>query len=193
GFGRSTVARIGRTEIGVEQFRQIYNEKLQQISRQIGRAIPPDQARALGFDKQILGQLLAEAALDERARAMGLNLSDQEVGRRVMSEAAFRGSSGQFDRLRFEQTIRAAGYTEQRYLAEQRRQSTRRQTATSITNARPAPKPAIEAFNRFENEQRTLEYLVLTEAQAGDVPKPTAEQLTEYFDRRKILFRAPEF
>src|SRR5262249_53230268 len=144
GFGRSTVARIGRTEIGVEQFRQIYNEKLQQISRQIGRAIPPDQARALGFDKQILGQLLAEAALDDRARAMGLNLSAQEVGRRVMSEAAFRGSSGQFDRLRFEQTIRAAGYTEQRYLAEQRRQSIRRQIATSITNAMPAPKTAIE-------------------------------------------------
>src|SRR5262249_17286516 len=75
----------------------------------------------------------------------------------------------------------------------QRRQSMRRQIATSITNAIGAPKTAIEAFNRFENEQRNIEYLVLTEAQAGDVPKPTAEQLTEYFDRRKILFRAPEF
>src|ERR1700754_2546678 len=63
GSSRTAVAKIGRTEIGVEQFRQIYNERLQQISRQIGRAVPPDQARALGFGKQILGQLLSEGPL----------------------------------------------------------------------------------------------------------------------------------
>ena len=37
GFGRSTVAKIGRTEITVEQFRTIYNDRLQQYSRQAGR------------------------------------------------------------------------------------------------------------------------------------------------------------
>src|SRR5215510_2922907 len=94
GMGRSSVAKIGRTEIGVEQFRQIFNDRLQALSRQIGRPIPADQARALGFDKQVLGQLLAEAALDDRARSMGLNLSDEEVGRRIMSEPTFRGVSG---------------------------------------------------------------------------------------------------
>ena len=193
GGGRSTVAKIGRTEIGVDQFRQIYNDRLQLISRQIGRPLPPDQARALGFDKQILGQLLAEAALDERARAMGLNISDEEVGRRTMAENAFKGVSGQFDRTKFEQMIRAAGYTEQRYLTEQKRQTIRRQISTAITNAVPAPKTALEAFNRYENEQRNVEFVVLTEAQAGDVPKPTPEQLSKYFNDRKVLFRAPEF
>ena len=193
GFGRTSVAKIGRTEIGIDQFRQIFNDRLQNLARQIGRPIPADQARALGFDKQVLGQLLAEAALDDRARVMGLNLSDEEVARRITSEATFRNASGQFDRLKFEQMIRAAGYTEQRYMQEQRRQSIRRQIANSLTSAMPAPKTAIEAFNRFENEQRNVEYLVLTEAQAGDLPKPTPEQLSEYFNTRKILFRAPEF
>src|SRR5215468_8583704 len=193
GMGRSSVAKIGHTEIGVEQFRQIFNERLQTLSRQIGRPIPADQARALGFDKQVLGQMLAEAALDDRSRAMGLNLSDAEVARRIMSEPVFRGPGGQFDRLKFEQTIRNAGYTEQRYMQEQRRQSIRRQIATSVTGGMPAPKTAIEAFNRFENEQRSAEYFVLTEAQVDELPKPTPEQLAEYFNTRKILFRAPEF
>src|SRR5436190_22449997 len=40
GFGRSTVAKIGSTEITIEQFRQIYTERLQQLSRQLGRHIP---------------------------------------------------------------------------------------------------------------------------------------------------------
>ena len=47
GFGRSTVAKIGSTEITVEQFRQIYNDRLQQLGRQLGRPITPDQARLL--------------------------------------------------------------------------------------------------------------------------------------------------
>jgi peptidyl-prolyl cis-trans isomerase D len=37
------VAKIGRTEITVEQFRTLYNDRLQQYSRQAGRAIGPEQ------------------------------------------------------------------------------------------------------------------------------------------------------
>ena len=34
GFGQNSVAKIGGTEISIEQFRNYYTEKLQQISRQ---------------------------------------------------------------------------------------------------------------------------------------------------------------
>ena len=56
GFGRSTLAKIGDTEIGIEQFRQNYNDRLQQIGQQLGHPLPPDQASALGLDRQVLGE-----------------------------------------------------------------------------------------------------------------------------------------
>src|SRR5947199_8469891 len=65
GFGRSTVAKIGRTEIGIEQFRMLYNDRLQQFARQLGRPISGDQARAMGLDRLVIGQLVAEILLDE--------------------------------------------------------------------------------------------------------------------------------
>ena len=70
GFGQNAVAEIGGTEISIEQFRQYYNDRLQQVIRQAGRPISPDQARALGLDRQILGQLVAETTLDEQARKL---------------------------------------------------------------------------------------------------------------------------
>src|SRR3979490_2806551 len=76
GFGRSTVAKIGRTEITVEQFRVLYNDRLQQYCRQVGRPIGVDQARALGLDRLVISQVVSEIVLDERARTLGLNLSD---------------------------------------------------------------------------------------------------------------------
>ena len=51
GFGRSTVAKIGRTEITIEQFRSLYNDRMQQYSRQFGRPITPEQARVTGLDR----------------------------------------------------------------------------------------------------------------------------------------------
>src|SRR5205823_14883325 len=60
GFGRSTVAKVGSTEITIDQFRQIYNDRLQQLSRQVGRPITPDQARLPNYDQQLAGQLVAQ-------------------------------------------------------------------------------------------------------------------------------------
>jgi peptidyl-prolyl cis-trans isomerase D len=193
GFGRSSLARIGHTEISIEQFRQLYNDRLQQLSRQIGRPISPTQARTLGFDQQILGNLIAETALDERARQLGLGLSEAEVGRRITEDPTFRGFNGQFDRARFEQLIRQAGFTEPRFIAEQRRASMRRQLAEAMGGELPTPKAMLEAMNRYSNEERSIEYVLLDRSKAGDVPTPTEEELTKYFDGRKGLFRAPEF
>lgn len=193
GFGRSTVAKIGRTEITIEQFRQIYNDRLQQFGRQLNRQITMDQARALGIDRQVIAQLIAEVTLDEQARNMRLGASDAEIARRIRADPAFQAPNGQFDRPRFEQLIRQAGFTEQRFVAEQRRDMLRRQLAGSILSGSVAPKAAVEAADRYHNEQRAIEYVLLDRAKAGEVPPPTPEELAKYFEERKILFRAPEY
>jgi peptidyl-prolyl cis-trans isomerase D len=193
GFGRSTVAKIGRTEITIEQFRALYNDRLQQYSRQLGRPITPDQARATGLDRAVIGQIFSEILLDERAHALGLALSDAEVAKQITNDPAFRGPNGQFDRFRFEQTIRSAGYTEARFVAEQRRQLLRRELAGTIASGLSVPRALVEAANRYQNEQRSIEYVLLDRALAGEIPPPPPEALAKYFEERKAFFRTPEY
>src|SRR5205814_1035927 len=181
GFGRSTVAKVGRTEITVEQFRNFYNERLRQFSQQVGRPISMDQARAMGLDRLVIGQLISEIVLDETARKLGLNLSDADVAKQITADPAFKGPNGQFDRFRFEQIIRNAGYTEPRYLAEQRRRLIRRELAGTIATGMDAPKALIEAVNRYQSEQRSIEYVLLDRTLAGDVPSPSPDVLAKYF------------
>jgi peptidyl-prolyl cis-trans isomerase D len=193
GFGQSTLAKIGRTEISIEQFRQLYTEKLQQIGRQFGRPLTMDQARAFGLDRQVLQQVIAEAALDDNARQLGLGQSDAETMRMITSDPNFKGVSGVFDPVRFQATIRQVGYTEQRYIADQRRVSLRRQIANTITAGLEPPKTLIEALVRFQNEQRSIDYVKLDPAQAGAIDPPSPEALAGYFDDHKTQFRAPEY
>jgi peptidyl-prolyl cis-trans isomerase D len=193
GFGSSTLAKIGRTEIGVEQFRQQYNDRLQQLIRQLGRPIPADQARSLGLHRSLLGQLLAEAAIDEEVRRLGLNLPDEIIAQRIRNDPVFRGITGQFDRARFDAVIRQAGFTEARYVAEQKKVLLRQQVIRSLTGDLAAPAVAVDIQDRFNNETRALDYFVLGAEQAGDIGEPSPEALTKFFDERKTLFRAPEF
>src|SRR2546423_5206145 len=193
GFGRSTVAKVGSTEISVDQFRQIYNERLQQLSRELGRPVTPDQARALQLEQQLAGQLVAEAALDQRARQMRLNVSDGEIARQITNDPSFKGPSGQFDRARFDQIIRGAGFTEARFAAEQKRLTLRRELAQTLSGEMTLPKTMADALNRYQNEQRAIDYVVLDRAKAGDIAAPTPEVIAKYFEDHKGEFHAPEY
>ena len=193
GFGRSSLARIGGTEISIEQFRQQYSERLQQLGRQLGRPITLDQARQMGIDQQLVGQLIGEATLDERVKALRLGISDEEMARRITTNPELLGPTGQFDRTRFEMMLRNNQMTERRFLDEQRRLVLRRQLAGTVLNGTQLPKAAMEAAERFQNEQRAIEYVLLERAQAGEIPEPTPEQLAKFYEERKALFRAPEF
>ena len=193
GFGQSTLATVGRTEISINEFRQNYTEKLQQIGRQFGRPLTADQARAFGLDRQLLQQTIAEAALDEEARRLGLGQSEAETMRMVVNDPNFKGVGGAFDPGRFQATIRQYGFTEQRYLADQRRVSLRRQIAGTISSGLEPPKVLIEALSRFQNEQRSMDYVKLDAAQAGAIDPASPETLASYFDDHKTQFRAPEY
>jgi len=193
GFGRSTLAKIGGTEIPVEQFRRTYNERLQRLGKQVGHPVSAEEANQMGLDHQVLSEMIVEAGLDERARQMRLAISDAEIVQRITTDPMFRTPGGTFDRVRFEYLLRNAGYSEQRFVAEQRRMTLRKQILNSLTGGLQTPKTWLDVVNRFQNEERGLEYVVLGPAQAGDIPQPTADELNKYFEARKIVFRAPEY
>jgi peptidyl-prolyl cis-trans isomerase D len=193
GFGRSTLAKIGNTEIGVQEFQQVFRNRLDQFSHDLGKPISTQEAGMLGLDRQVLGEMVAQAGMDQQARRMGLGIPDSEVARHITSDPNLQSINGQFDRNKFAQILRSIGMTEQRFVAEQRLTALRRQIIDSFTGNLTAPKAWLEAINQFQNETRSVDYVVLGPAQAGDIPQPTDEELSKYFEERKILFRAPEY
>ncbi|WP_110779347.1 peptidylprolyl isomerase [Rhodopseudomonas faecalis] len=193
GFGQSTLAKIGSTEISTEQFRQLYTERLQQIGRQFGKPLTSDQARAFGIDRQVLQQAVAEAALDEDARRRGLGQSDAETMRTILTDPSFKGANGSFDQGRFIQLLRQFGYSEARYIAEQRKVSLRRQIAGTLTSGLAPSATLLDALIRYQNEQRSIDYVKLGQGQAGTIEPPSAETLAAYYADHKNQFRAPEY
>lgn len=193
GFGATTVAKVGRTELTIDQFRNRYNDELQQLSRRAGRPITPDQARAFGFEQQIVSQTIADMALDERARQLRLGLTNDEIAKQITANPAFRGITGQFDQTVFLQRIREAGYTEQRFIAEMRQGAARQQIVEAIGSSLAPPRVAAEMFDHYRGEERTIDFVQFDAGAVGEIAAPTPDQLKEYFEGHKFAFRAPEF
>jgi peptidyl-prolyl cis-trans isomerase D len=193
GAPRNSVARVGSTEISVEQFRTAYNNEIQRLSRQFRTNLGPEQARALGIDQRVLGQLVNEALLNERAQALGLSVSDQLVARSVLEEPAFRGADGQFNRPAFEEALRSAGLSEAGFVQEQRALMMRQHIASAVAGEPTVPGAAIDALHRYLNERRSASYFVLGPAAAGEIPAPSDADLQAFFEERKASYRAPEY
>jgi peptidyl-prolyl cis-trans isomerase D len=193
GFGRTYLAKIGDTEISADQFRQTYNDRLRQLGQQLGHPIPAEQANALGLDRQVLGRMIADAALDQIGQKMRLGIPESEIVKQVMNDPHFQTPDGQFNRTVFTYFLRNVGLSEQRFFDEQRRSIPRRELTEAISGITQVPKTYLDAINQFQTEQRSIDYLTLGPEQAGDIPQPTAEELNKYFDDRKIIFRAPEY
>jgi peptidyl-prolyl cis-trans isomerase D len=193
GFGQSTLAKVGHTEISTNEFRQIFTDRLQQMGRQFGRPLTMEQARAFGFDRQVLQQIIAEAVLDEQARRLGLGVSDAETMRAIYADPLFKGVGGGFDPQRFQGIVHQMGYTEPRYLADRRKIALRRQIVDTMTAGLQPSKTLLEALSRFQNELRSIEFIKLGAAQAGTIDPPSPETLAAYFDDHKAQFRAPEY
>jgi peptidyl-prolyl cis-trans isomerase D len=193
GYTRSYVAVVGASSITPDQFRQLYQNKLNELSLRLQRPIPPDQARAFGLDRQVLGQWVQDAALDQLARDMRLGFSDDDLKRIITDDPSFQGPGGRFDADRFRAILQRIGQSEQGYVAETRRETLRRQITGTLSADLKAPNAATEVLNRFQNEQRDADYVVLSRAVAGDIPPPAPDVLAKYFEQRKVLFRAPEY
>jgi peptidyl-prolyl cis-trans isomerase D len=193
GFGQSSLAKIGSTEISTAQFRQTYQDRMQQIETQIGHPLPPEQAQALGLDRQVLGEMIAQAGLDQRAKQMGLGISDAEIARHITTDPNLQTINGQFDRDRFQSVLRNMGYTEQRFIATQRQTVLRRQIVDTLSGGLNAPKAWLDAINQYQNQDRSVEYVALGPAQAGDIAAPSDDVLGKYYDDHKAQFRAPEY
>lgn len=193
GFYADTVATVGKTDIPATAFARQYDQALQAMTRQTGRPVSAEQARLLGVPSQILGRLVTQATLDDTARQYGIGVSNEVLARQIAEDPAFRGFNGSFDRLKFQQALRTIGYTEDQFVTDQHDVVLRYQLSNALLGEAHAPEPYLEALHQYRSEQRNIDYIVLSPANAGDIGEPDAAELESYFEDNKSRWRAPEY
>lgn len=193
GFRSDTVASVGGTDISIAQFQRQYDTAKRQFSQQIGQPITDEQARAFGLPQQVLGRLISDATLNDAARSLGLGISNKTLASQIADDPSFKGASGTFDRMVFNQILQQAGYTEAAYLAELRANYIRQQISNGLAGGVNVPDVYMQALHEYQSDTRKISYVIITAAMAGDPGVPTDSDLNTYFTAHKADWKAPEF
>ena len=189
----NAVVTVGDIKVSASDFRLAYERQIALLSRQLGTPLSRQQAQAFGVENQVYAQLVAGAALDQLATDMNLGLSEDRLARLIGEDPAFHGVNGQFDRLTFSSVLRNAGLTEQDYINNRSQVAVRSQIVDALTDGYTAPKVLVDAIGKYRHETRTIDYLLLSNANIDAVKTPGDEVLAPWFESRKANYRAPEY
>ncbi|MCG5485595.1 MAG: SurA N-terminal domain-containing protein [Sinorhizobium meliloti] len=189
----NAVVTVGDIKVSASDFRLAYERQIALLSRQLGTPLSRQQAQAFGVENQVYAQLVAGAALDQLATDMNLGLSEDRLARLIGEDPAFHGVNGQFDRLTFSSVLRNAGLTEQDYINNRSQVAVRSQIVDALTDGYTAPKVLVDAIGNYRHETRTIDYLLLSNANIDAVKTPGDEVLAPWFESRKANYRAPEY
>ena len=193
GGADTVVAQVGDEQVSDFQYDLQLKNQMRQLSSQTQSDVTMDQMKAMGMDRQVLDQIISRAALDETGRRLGLVASREAVIDQTKKTTLFQGADGSFDPNLYLRALQESGLTEQSYIAATSKDIARAQLVNATVGGIVPPPGLARLLFDFVTEQRTMEYLVVTPEEAGQVPAPTQADLEAFYNSHGAQFSAPEF
>lgn len=193
GAGTSTVAQVGDRAVSSDDYVRALQQELRAYGQQLGREMPMSEARSYGIDRQVLGRLINDAALDEEAARLGLSAGDDAVRAQVMATEAFRGADGNFSRDAYTYALERINMRPAAFEELLRLEAARELVAGSLQGAAGMPPSAAGTVLAFLGEQRAFDWIRLDAGQlAAPVPAPTEADLQAEYDAHPDRYTRPE-
>jgi peptidyl-prolyl cis-trans isomerase D len=193
-FANSTdaVVRVGDQKVSNSEFQLAFNSTMAQMQRSIP-GLTLEQAKAFGVESSVLSQLISGATLDQLSSDMKLGLSEDRLLQLIQDEPAFKDQSGSFSKQLMERRLYDARIRAEDYLKTKQREAVRVQVADAISDGFQAPKTLIDALQSYDSERRSIEYLMLSNANIDPIKPATDDVLKKWFEDNKAKYRAPEY
>lgn len=190
--GRGTIAKVGEADVTVEDFQVAYQNQLRSLQHEDGRPISNEQALLLGVDRQVLDRLIAQAAVTQHAKDLGLALSDKTLAEGLQSDPNFAGADGKFSRVGFQNLLSRLGMSEARFFQIRRDDELRRQLSEALQGAIVVPDQMVADAHAWNNETRTLTHFSLDPLKVK-VDPASEEKLKDVYETNKPRFMTPEY
>ena len=191
GETRDSVATVNGEAIPIERFQRRYQSYLEAYAQIYRDRFSAEMAERMGLPQQVLGDLVQEALIVQRANAEGLSISDEELNARINAIPIFQ-ENGRFSLKKYQEVLKRRGYTAAAFEAEVRRELTRAKVEAAVRSGVKVSETEVEeAFRLRREEVRAAWALVeLTPLLAGG--NPTDEELTAYLTQHPDEFRQPD-
>lgn len=118
GATTQTIAEVNGQRITDTELQRIMRDR----TRSSGGTMDEDETNVLA--REVIQYLIAREVMEQEAAAIGIHISDEEVGRAVLRNDGFKGPDGKFSVELYERTLKRYGMSRGKYEADLRRDMT---------------------------------------------------------------------
>jgi peptidyl-prolyl cis-trans isomerase D len=192
GWGPKDLAHVGAITIKGDEFTTNLQTQLRNLNAQTGQSLTLDDARKMGFDKQVLDTMVSQAAITSAASKLKLAVSTKVIVDEIHADRTFQGSNGQFDMTTFRRVLENNRLSEPQFMGMQVRRHLDAAVLQTATANIGLPGIVAQALSQFTGETRDVKYfdVIATEA---DVAKPTDADLDAQYKANPGAYTAPEY
>ncbi|MBW2108402.1 MAG: SurA N-terminal domain-containing protein [Deltaproteobacteria bacterium] len=185
----SRVAVVNGETISVDEYRNTYEQLLDQYRRQFGNALDEKLLKTLNVRKQALDKLINQRLLLQAADRLNLHVTDQEVVNTIQNIKAFQ-QDGRFSARRYQRVLAANRLSPEAFEANMRMDLVVSKVRAFVqSTAKVSEAEAREQFN-WREEQRRIDYVAFDPASYRDITI-SPEDLKAYFASHQEAYQAP--
>ncbi|MFN0086489.1 MAG: SurA N-terminal domain-containing protein [Blastocatellia bacterium] len=187
---KNVIAKVGSQEITLREFRTQLATLGQTFGR--GNTLPPTVMRQLGFDKQALDGLIANALVQDQGRELNLSGTNNEISDSIKRQ--FLDPNGNWvGKEEYLRRVRLNGYEPEDFENNVRRDLTARKVRSYIISAEQVSEREIEEKFKRDNTKVDVVYATIDlEKVRKSGYKPSEQEMQAYYDAHKDEFKANE-
>ena len=182
GFGASTVAAPGSDYIVKVGDEKISTQNVQAAVREEG----------LESNQDALTVLADRAYLYEGARAMGINVSLEQLKQVIMDDKGFQDENGRFNEQKFRNFLAQRGLTEDQLLEKLRHQFELQNVANLAANGNIVSSQQLERIAKLMQAEREIRTAVVDPRNFAAGVKVDDAALKAYYDKDKSKYLIPK-
>src|SRR4029453_6516172 len=191
GEARDRVATVNGESIPIERFQRRYQLYLEAFAQMYRDRFTNELAERMGLPQQVVGDLVQEALIVERAQAEGLAVTDEELNARIHAIPAFQ-ENGRFSLKRYQDIVKRRGLNPPTFEVEVRRELTRAKVESAIRGGVKVSETELEQAFRMRREEVRAGWAPVGRGPRVAAASATADELAAYLTAHPEEFRQPD-
>jgi len=181
------VALVNGDQITLDEYREAYNNLIEQLRRRFGNNLDEDMLKQLQVKRQALNQLIDNKLLVQEAKRLKFRVSKKELADAILNITAFQ-RAGIFDSRLYRDVLDRLKMTPEAFEEAQKNAMLIDKLRTLITSsAKISDQEALEWFN-WVNASVNIDYVFLSPNRYKDI-HPSDEEIKTFFENHKETYK----
>ncbi|RDV29308.1 peptidylprolyl isomerase [Alteromonas aestuariivivens] len=192
--GSSAAATVNGEEISLSSLERAYQNQRARMESQYGEAVASlfaSEGYTREFRRNVLERLINEKLIEQKARDLGLRVSDEQIKQTIVQMPEFQ-YAGQFDNERYQAVLRQSGFQPSDFRDYLRVQMTREQLARGLSATAFALPGEIDQAYQLQSQTRDARYLTIESGPFEAQVTVSDDEIFNYYQANLTAFDTDE-